>query len=182
MQDNRVEAAAGGVWYSCLSDELEVMRRAARRACHAHNHMEPDLRGPAAPPLRALFASFANSARVEAPFQCSYGVNIALGEEVFLNTGCVILDSAPVSIGAGSMLGPGVQIYCADHHREPAKRRAGIERALPVRIGEDVWIGGAAVILPGVSIGDGAIVAAGAVVSRDVAAQSRVAGVPARPL
>jgi maltose O-acetyltransferase len=80
------------------------------------------------------------------------------------------------------MLGPGVHIYCADHHRNAGKRRAGIERAFPVHVGAEVWIGGGAILLPGVTVGDGAIIGAGAVVSRDIAAGSRVAGVPARGL
>jgi len=143
--------------------------------------MHPDARGDCAPLLAALIG-LGKGARIEAPFHCSYGFNIEIGAMAFLNVGCVVLDSAPVTIGADSMLGPGVHIYCADHHRDIEKRRAGIERALPVRIGSDVWIGGGAIILPGVTIGDGAIVAAGAVVSRDVAPGARVAGVPARSI
>ncbi|MEQ9571153.1 MAG: DapH/DapD/GlmU-related protein, partial [Nitratireductor sp.] len=100
---------------------------------------------------------------------------------VYFNTGCVILDTAPVTIGAGTMFGPSVHIYCADHHRDPVLRGQGLERALPVRIGSDVWVGGGAIILPGVTIGDGAIVGAGAVVTRDVATGATVAGNPARP-
>jgi len=172
---------ASGDWYSCLGAEYEALRRTARRACHQHATMDPDTRGDCAPLLAALLR-LGQGSRIEAPFHCSYGFNIELGELSFLNAGCVILDSAPVTIGAHSMLGPGVHIYCADHHRDIETRRAGIERALPVRIGTDVWIGGGAIILPGVNIGDGAIVAAGAVVSRDVAPGARVAGVPARPI
>lgn len=175
------EVMASGAWYCCLDEEYEALRRIARRACHQHATMDPDSRGDCGPLLGQLIR-MGRGSRIEAPFHCSYGFNIALGANAFLNAGCVVLDSAPVSIGADSMLGPGVHIYCADHHRDVEKRRAGIERALPVRIGADVWIGGGAIILPGVGIGDGAIVAAGAVVSRDVAAGTRVAGVPARPI
>jgi maltose O-acetyltransferase len=144
--------------------------------------MEPAARGACAPLLRELIREFGPQCYIEAPFHCSYGFNIRLADEVYLNAGCTILDSATVEIGSGSMLGPGVHIYCADHHRDRAERREGLERALPVKIGEDVWVGGRAVILPGVTIGDGAIVASGAVVTRDVADSDRVAGVPARPL
>ena len=172
---------ASGAWYCCLSDELEALRQVARRACHQHNTMDPDARGPVAPLLAGLFATH-EAGFVEAPFHCSYGFNTQLGRDVYLNSGCVILDSARVEIGAGSMLGPGVHIYCADHHRDVERRRAGIERALPVRIGTDVWIGGGAQIMPGVTVGNGAIVAAGAVVTRDVAPGARVVGVPAKPL
>lgn len=171
-----------GAWYCCLDDGFEDLRRAARRACHQHTTMDPDARGCCAPRLAELLAGLGEGAWIEAPFHCSYGLNITLGAGAYLNAGCVILDSARVTIGAGSMLGPGTHIYCADHHRDRDQRRAGIERALPVTLGADVWIGGGAILLPGVTIGDGAIVGAGAVVARDVAAGTRVAGVPARPL
>lgn len=133
-----------------------------------------------APLLADLFAKVGDNALLEAPFHCAYGHNISLGEAVYLNASCVVLDSAPVRIGARSMLGPGVHLYCADHHRDVAQRSAGIERALPVSIGEDAWIGGGAIVLPGVSIGDGAIVGAGSVVTRDVPSGARVMGNPAR--
>lgn len=175
------EIMASGEWYNCLGEEFEEMRRAARRACHQHGTMDPDARGPCAP-LLARLLTLGRGAWIEAPFHCSYGINLTLGEAAYLNAGCVVLDSAPVRIGTRSMLGPGVQIYCADHHRDAEKRRAGIERALPVTIGSDVWIGGGAILLPGVAVGDGAIVGAGAVVSHNVAAGSRVAGIPARAL
>mgnify|MGYP001548554112 CR=1 FL=1 len=171
-----------GQWYSCLDPDLESLREKARVAVHQHTTMGPGARGACAPLLRDLIGTFGPDCYIEAPFHCSYGFNTHLADEVYLNAGCTILDSASVSIGSGSMLGPGVHIYCADHHRDRGKRRAGMERALPVAIGADVWIGGRSVILPGVTIDDGAIVAAGAVVTRDVAAAGRVAGVPARPL
>lgn len=175
------DVMVSGEWYSCLDAAYEEMRRAARRACHEHRVMDPDARGACAPMLADLM-SLGRDCWIEAPFHCSYGINLTLGDRVYLNAGCTVLDSAPVRIGAGSMLGPGVHIYCADHHRDAEKRRAGIERALPVTVGADVWIGGGAILLPGVTVGDGAIIAAGAVVSRDVAEGSRVAGIPARGL
>lgn len=119
---------------------------------------------------------------IRPPFHCDYGFNISLGAAVFLNFNCVVLDVAEVEIGDGTQIGPAVQIYTADHPRDPAKRRAGLELGRPVKIGRDVWIGGAAVVLPGITIGDGAIVGAGAVVTRDVPAGATVVGNPARLL
>ena len=92
----------------------------------------------------------------------------------------MILDVVEVVIGEGTQIGPAVQIYAADHPRDAATRRAGLEFGRPVRIGRDVWIGGGAILLPGVSIGDGAIIGAGSVVTRDVAAGATVVGNPAR--
>ena len=171
---------ADGEWYRCLDPELDALRQAARRAVHRHNTMPPDERGRLAPELRALFAGAADNIFIEAPFHCSYGINITFGDGVYLNAGCTILDSAPVRIGARTMLGPGVQIYCAEHAKDPKMRFEGLEVARPVIIGEDAWIGGGAIILAGVTIGDRAIVGAGAVVTRDVAEDAVVVGNPAR--
>ncbi len=117
---------------------------------------------------------------VRPPFFCDYGFNIRLGAGVFLNFNCVILDVAEVTIGDGTLVGPAVQIYAADHPRDPAQRRAGLEAGRPVQIGRNVWIGGGAIILPGVRIGDDAVLGAGSVVTRDVPRGATVLGNPAR--
>lgn len=115
-----------------------------------------------------------------APFFVDYGYNVFLGEGVFLNYGCVLLDVCTIHIGDYTQIGPGVQLYTADHPRDAAQRRAGIEFGRPIKIGANVWIGGHAVILPGVTIGDDAIIGAGSVVTRNVPTGQRVAGNPAR--
>jgi maltose O-acetyltransferase len=130
--------------------------------------------------LREMLAEVGEGAYIRPPFHCDYGYNISLGRGVFLNFNCVILDVVKVTIGDRTQIGPGVQILTADHPRDPAQRRAGLEFGRPVTIGADVWIGGGAIVLPGVGIGDGAIVGAGAVVTRDVAAGATVVGNPAR--
>jgi maltose O-acetyltransferase len=117
---------------------------------------------------------------IRPPFFCDYGYNIHLGDGVFLNFNCVILDVVEVTIGDRTQIGPAVQIYAADHPRDAETRRAGLEFGRPVRIGCDVWIGGGAILLPGVTIGDGAVIGAGSVVTRDVAPNVTVAGNPAR--
>jgi len=116
---------------------------------------------------------------VRTPFHCDYGFNIRLGSQVFLNFGCVLLDVVAIEIGDRSQLGPGVQLYAADHPRDAPTRRAGLEFGRPIRIGRDVWIGGGAIVLPGVDIGDGAIVGAGSVVTRHVPPGATVVGNPA---
>ena len=171
-----------GDWYCCLDDTLEGLRQAARRATHQHNTMPPDARGAMGPDLAGLFAVVGQDPFIEAPFHCAYGFNIELGHRVYFNAGCVVLDTGRVTIGDDVMFGPGVQIYCAEHHKDPDLRVQGLERARPVAIEPAVWIGGGAIVMPGVTIGRGAIVGAGAVVTRDVAAGATVAGVPARPI
>ena len=131
--------------------------------------------------LSERLAHVGNSAVIRPPFFCDYGYNIRLGDGVFLNFNCVILDVVEVVIGDRTQVGPAVQIYAADHPRDAARRKSGVEFGKPVRIGSDVWIGGGAIILPGVTIGDGAIIGAGSVVTRNVAEGAHVMGNPARP-
>ena len=119
---------------------------------------------------------------IRPPFFCDYGSNIHVGDHVFLNFNCVVLDVAEIVIENGTQIGPAVQIYAADHPRDAAQRRSGLELGRPVRIGQNVWIGGGAIILPGVTIGNDAVVGAGAVVTRDVLSGVTVVGNPARPV
>jgi maltose O-acetyltransferase len=130
--------------------------------------------------LREILGHAGDGAVIRPPFYCDYGANISLGAGAFLNFNCVILDVCPVEIGALTQIGPGVQILAADHPRDPGLRRTGLENGRPVRIGANVWIGGGALVLPGVTIGDDAIVGSGAVVTRDVAPGATVVGNPAR--
>jgi maltose O-acetyltransferase len=109
-------------------------------------------------------------------------VHISIGRGVFLNYGCVLLDVCAITIGDGTQIGPYVQMLAADHPRAPQMRAEGLEMGAPVTIGRNAWIGGGAIILPGVSVGDDAVIGAGAVVTRDVAPGATVAGNPARPL
>jgi maltose O-acetyltransferase len=126
------------------------------------------------------FASVGEEALIRAPFFCDYGYNISLGPGAFLNFNCIILDVEPVSIGAGTAIGPAVQILASDHPRDPRLRQQKLRFGRPVTIGANVWIGGGAIILPGVTIGDDAIVGAGSIVTRDVPAGVTVVGNPAR--
>ena len=130
--------------------------------------------------LRERFAQVGDRVSIRPPFHCDYGYNISIGEGAFLNFNCVILDVTTVTIGASTTIGPHVQIYTAEHPRDPVERRTGIEYSRPVVIGENVWIGGGAIIMPGVTIGDDAIIGAGAVVTRDVPAGATAVGNPAR--
>lgn len=130
--------------------------------------------------LREGLGAVGEGAIIRPPFHCDYGYNIRLGRDVFLNYGCVILDVVAVEIGDATQIGPLVQLLTADHPRDPAERAQGVEWGRPITIGRNVWIGGGAIVLPGVTIGDDAIVGAGAVVTRDVAPGTTVVGNPAR--
>jgi maltose O-acetyltransferase len=130
--------------------------------------------------LRERLAAVGDGSTIRPPFHCDYGFNISLGTGVFLNFNCVILDVVAVTIGDKTQIGPGVQILTADHPRGFAEREAGLEFGRPIHIGRNVWIGGGAIILPGVTVGDHAIIGAGCVVTRDVPSGVTVMGNPAR--
>lgn len=134
------------------------------------------------PILDALLGSYGAGCALRAPVYVDYGSNIHLGRDVFLNYGCVLLDVCPIHIGDMTQVGPCVQILTADHPRDAATREAGLEFGKPITIGRNVWIGGGALILPGVRVGDDSVIGAGAVVTRDVPPGVTVAGNPARPL
>ncbi|MCJ2044292.1 sugar O-acetyltransferase [Methylobacterium sp. J-078] len=171
-----------GDLYDPDDPELHADHRTARDWMARYNAAAAETPAIRREILRERFASVGDGAVVRPPFHCDYGLHISLGAHVFLNFGCVILDCAPVSIGERTQIGPGVQILTPDHPREPGPREAGLEFARAIRIGRNVWIGGGALILPGVTVGDDAIVGAGSVVTRDVPAGATVVGNPARVL
>lgn len=169
-----------GELYRATGEELAADARRVAEWMDRYNGSIATTQRDHAALLREMLAEVGEGAYIRPPFHCDYGFNISLGKGVFLNFNCVILDVVKVTIGDRTHIGPGVQILTADHPRDPAQRRAGLEFGRPVIIGADVWIGGGAIILPGVTIGDGAIVGAGAVVTRDVPAGVTVMGNPAR--
>lgn len=132
--------------------------------------------------LRTLLGAAGEGCFIKPSFSCDYGWNIFLGRNVFLNSNCILLDVLPIHIGDDTQIGPAVQIYTADHPRDPAVRRSGLESGKPVTVGANVWIGGGAILLPGVTVGDDAVIGAGSVVTRNVAAGETVVGNPARPV
>jgi len=130
--------------------------------------------------LRELFGSTGKTITVETPFRCDYGYNIHVGENFYANFDCVILDVCSVTMGDNCFLAPGVHIYAATHPINAAERSAGPEYGKPVVIGHNVWLGGRAIINPGVTIGDNVVVASGSVVTKSVPSNVIVGGNPAR--
>ncbi len=175
-----LEKMLAGLSYSIMDPELIALREKTRAAVYAYNRSDPLEGDPPSETLRALFGSFGEGAFIETPFRCAYGMNTHLGDEVFLNSGCVILDCACVEIGAKTLIGPAVQIYTAVHPLDPEERAAAIETAEPVILGRNVWIGGAAVICPGVTLGDNVVIGAGSVVVKDIPANCLAVGNPAK--
>ena len=166
----------GGDLYDALDPELVEARERARLLLARYN-ATGDREA-----LTALLGRLADDAVVEPPFHCDYGFNISVGRRFYANVNCVCLDCAPIEIGDHVLLGPGVHLYTATHPLDAAERRGGLELAKPIEVGDDAWLGGGAIVLPGVTIGARAVVGAGSVVTRDVSADERVAGNPARPI
>jgi len=172
------EKMLAGEIYNILDPELDTVRHQVKRLLRLFNLAEPEPERQAI--LRQLLGSVGEDSRIESPFQCVYGQNIHIGDHVYLNVLCTILDCAEVRIDHHVMFGPAVQVYTAAHLLQAAGRIQGLEIAKPVVIEDNVWIGGGAILLPGVKIGRNAVVGAGSVVPRDVLANSVVAGNPAR--
>ncbi|WP_430451530.1 sugar O-acetyltransferase [Rhodopirellula europaea] len=173
------EKMLAGELYDAGDPELAEARLVARERCHELNHSSPRDEEYRRRILKKLFASCGDSVWLEPPFRCDYGTNIHLGEHVYFNFDCVVLDVCDVRIGNSVFIAPGVHIYTATHPLESHLRRTQ-EYGKPVTIGNDVWIGGKAIICVGVTIGDSSVIGAGSVVTKDVPAGSLVAGNPAK--
>ena len=126
-----------------------------------------------------LIPGIPESATIVAPFYCDHGHGIRLGEDVFINADCVLLDGGLITIGAHTRLGPKCQLYTPTHPLDAMERRRPTETAHPITIGEDCWLGGGVIVCPGVTIGDRCIIAAGSVVTRDIPSDCLAAGNPA---
>ncbi|AEF54577.1 sugar O-acetyltransferase [Marinomonas posidonica] len=166
------EKMINGEHFNSLDLDLRLKREAARLACAKYNAH------PSKGNLRHITRLFAQSELVviEPGFQCDYGSQIYLGKGVYINFQCVLLDSAPIHIGDQVLIGPAAHLYTVDHPRDAAARASGECFARPIHIGNRVWIGGGAKVLPGMTIGDDAIIAANAVVTRNVAQGERYLG------
>jgi len=165
--------------YDPLDPELVAARARARDLCQALNatrESEVEVRRGI---LRELFGRGGDTVWMQPPFFCDYGMNIELGERVFFNFNCVVLDVCPVRIGDYTLFGPGVQILTPMHPMNAELRRRE-EFGRPIEIGSDVWVGGGALVLPGVRIGSRAVIGAGSVVGRDVPEGVFAAGNPCR--
>jgi maltose O-acetyltransferase len=170
-----------GELYDASDTQLQRMRERARALCwklNATAETEQELRRQL---QGELFGSGGEQTWLQPPFFCDYGSNIHAGERVYFNFNCVVLDVCEVRIGAFTMFGPAVQIYTAAHPLNAAARRKS-EYAKAIDIGSDCWVGGGAIILPGVKIGDKTVIGAGSVVTKDIPGGVLAAGNPCRVL
>jgi len=175
------EKMLAGALYDPLDPELVRLRVRARDLCRALGATGEDDSASSERRriLVALFGSGGDTAWMQPPFHCDYGANIHLGERVFFNFGCVVLDVCPVTIGNFTLFGPAVQLYAATHPMNAAQRRTH-ELGKPITIGSDVWVGGGAIVCPGVTIGSRSVIGAGSVVTRDIPEGMLAVGNPCR--
>jgi maltose O-acetyltransferase len=168
-----------GALYRADDPELVADRRRARRLVEAINAagIDDELRQRL---IAELFGSCGEGTVVEPPLQCDYGFTTTIGQRCFVNYGLVLLDCAPVAIGDDVQIGPNVQVLTATHPLDPQLRRSGLEAAAPITIGSGAWLGGGAIVCPGVTIGRDAVIGAGSVVTRDVPGGVLAVGNPAR--
>lgn len=174
------EKMLAGELYNPLDPELCNERIRARLYLKTLNDTADDEPTKREFVMRKLLPNAGEDLYVQTPFYCDYGYNIIIGDRVFFNFNCVVLDVMPVKIGSRTMFGPNVQVYTATHPLDAAERASGVEYAKPITIGEDVWIGGSTVICPGVTIGDRSVIGAGSVVTKDIPADVIAAGNPCR--
>jgi maltose O-acetyltransferase len=178
MRSEREKMLAGEL-YDPMDPELVRDRDRARDLCQDLNATREGQVEERRDLLRRLFGRGGETVWMQPPFFCDYGSNILLGERVFFNFNCVVLDVCRVTIGDFTLFGPAVQIYTATHPMDPVLRRSQ-EFSKPIEIGSDVWVGGGAILCPGVTIGSRSVIGAGSVVTRDIPEGVFAAGNPCR--
>jgi maltose O-acetyltransferase len=182
-----------GEQYNCHDPELVEMALAARRRVAEYSATDPGDSESGRRILETIFGRVGARVHIEAPFYADYGIHTVIGEDTFINVNCVIIDDAPISIGARVLIGPSVQLVTAMHPLRVADRRtpqADVQAGsapwrtmtAPVAIGNDVWLGGGVTVLPGVTVGDRSTIGAGSIVTTNIPPDTLALGTPARPV
>lgn len=176
------ERMLAGLPYQAWKDGLSESRLSCKEKIYEFNNLPPREGERRHALLKSLLGSTGENVSIEAPFHCDYGWNIHVGENFFANYNLTILDVGRVTIGCNAQIAPNVSIYTAGHPIHPETRNTGYEYGIPVTIGDNVWIGGNTVILPGVTIGNNVVIGAGSVVTKDLPDNVLAAGNPCRIL
>ena len=179
MKTEKEKMLSGGL-YDAGDPILKRERLRARELCHRLNSLPPETFEKERRYLTEQLLGKTSDLYITPPFQCDYGTNISVGTNVYFNFNCVVLDVAKITIGDNVLFGPNVQLLTASHPVNALERRGGLEFAREIEIGDDVWIGGGAILCPGVKIGEGAVIGAGSVVTKDVPPNVVVAGNPCK--
>lgn len=180
MKTEKQKAIEGLLYDAGHDEELLNERAKCKQLCYEYNRLPPIDTDGREKIIRSLFKRTGKSFCVEQPFYCDYGYNIEVGENFYVNIGCVILDGARVSFGDNVFVAPYCGFYTAGHALDSVDRAAGLEYAYPIAIGDNVWIGANVAVLPGVTIGDNSVIGAGSVVNKDIPANVLAAGNPCK--
>ena len=166
--------------YDSSDPELKRERLRARELCRRLNSLSPESLENEREYLIEQLLGKKSDLQITPPFQCDYGTNISVGENVYFNFNCVVLDVVKITIGDNVLFGPNVQLLAASHPINALERRSGLEFGRSIEIGDDVWVGGGAILCPGVKVNEGAVIGAGSVVTKDVPPNTVAAGNPCR--
>ena len=180
MKKSEKEKMISGELYNAFCSELIMDRECANVLFTELNTIGKATQKKREDILKKLFGKCGKNVWIESPFYCDYGYEIFVGNNVFINFNCTILDASPVKIGDNVLIGPNVQIYSATHPIDWKIRSKGLENSKPITIGNHIWIGGGVVICPGVSIGDRTTIGAGSVVTKDIPCDVVAAGNPCK--
>lgn len=162
------------------NEELQKEREKAKNLCYEYNQIKPSKQEEKRKIIRQLLGKTKQNFLIEQPFMCDYGYNIEIGENFYANHNLIILDGNKVTFGDNVFIAPNCAFYTAGHPLDPEQRNKGLEYAKPIEIGDNVWIGGNVVVLPGVKIGDNCVIGAGSVVTKDVPENSVAVGNPCK--
>lgn len=180
MKTEKEKSKTGELYDANYDDELIAERSYSKDLCFEYNNLAPSRMAERKEIIEKLFGKVGNTYTVESPFFCDYGYNIEVGDNFFANYNCIILDGAKVTFGDNVFVAPGCGFYTAGHPLDVTQRNKGLEYALPISVGNNVWIGAHVIVLPGVSIGDNSIIGAGSVVTRDIPSNAVAVGNPCR--
>lgn len=182
MRTEKDKMLRGELYDANHDSRLIAERKACKVVLHEINTMSPDADGRRCELFRNILGKAGDRFVIESPFHCDYGFNIELGEDFYMNVNCVILDEAKVRFGDNVFVAPNCAFYTAGHPLDVAQRNRGLEYAKPITVGDNVWIGGNVVVLPGVTIGDNCVIGAGSVVVKDIPANSLAVGNPCKAI
>lgn len=180
MRMSEKEKMRQGLWYNPNDAELADERQHAKSMCYAYNQLHPHKQEARRSLLKLLLGGVKRSAVIEPCFYCDYGYNIRLGHNFYANHNCVMLDPAEIIFGDNVFIGPNCGFYTAEHPVDAERRSRGLEMARPIKIGDNVWIGGHVAILPGVTVGSNVVIGAGSVVTKSIPPDSVAYGNPCR--
>lgn len=166
--------------YRAFGDELVAERQAAKELIFEFNALHPSKIEQRDKIIKRLFGKTGKNFIIEPPFRCDYGYNISIGENFYANYNCTIIDCATVTIGDNAFIAPNVSLFTAEHPIHPDIRNDQLEYAIPISRGNNVWLGGGAIVNPGVTIGDNTVIGSGSVVTKDIPANVIAVGNPCR--